>query len=274
MFTEPFMQRALLAALGLAPLCALLGVFVTARRLAFFSDTVAHAALAGVAVGLGLGLASPTWPVLFLSFLVAAAIFWLKRHTELLTDTIMALLLSGAVAAGVVGLSLLRSPPREVHSILFGDILAVGWQETALAWLLAAGVIAGGARWLKDLTLLTLHEELAQACGVSVTRLEFCFLLAFTATVAVTTRLLGVILVTSLFVVPPASARNLSRNLRQHLVLSAVFGLCSGAGGVVAAYQLDLPCGPAIVLTGLALFLLSLGLSRLVGARTPQDVSS
>src|SRR5881409_2166197 len=102
MFTEPWMQRALLAAMFLAPLCALLGVFVTARRMSFFSDTISHAGLAGAAVGSWLGLLDPTLPLIAVGLGVAAAILWLKEKTELLTDTIMALLLSGSVAFGII----------------------------------------------------------------------------------------------------------------------------------------------------------------------------
>src|SRR5580765_4543520 len=79
MFTEPFMQRAFLAALFLAPLCSLLGVFVTARRMAFFSDTVSHAALAGVALGFWFGMTNPTLPLVAVSLIVAAAIYWLRE---------------------------------------------------------------------------------------------------------------------------------------------------------------------------------------------------
>src|SRR5947207_2549265 len=115
MFTEPFMQRALLAALFLAPLCAFLGVFVTARRMAFFSDTVSHAALAGVALGFCLGLANPMLPLVGVSALIAVAVFWLKENTELLTDTIMALLLSGSVAVGIILLSMLKGYQGEIQ---------------------------------------------------------------------------------------------------------------------------------------------------------------
>src|SRR5882757_3381242 len=101
MFTEVFMQRALLAALFLGPVCACLGVFVTARKMAFFSDTISHAALAGVALGFWWGFADPTLPMIGFSLLVAAAMIWLRENTELLTDTIMALLLSGSVAFGI-----------------------------------------------------------------------------------------------------------------------------------------------------------------------------
>src|SRR5437868_12506565 len=98
MFAEPFMIRALLATLFLGPLCAFLGVFATARRMAFFSDTVSHGALAGIAIGLWIGLANPTISLVVVSLLIAGAMLWLKQNTDLLTDTIMALLLSGSVA--------------------------------------------------------------------------------------------------------------------------------------------------------------------------------
>src|SRR5215813_14399265 len=155
MLTEPFMQRALLAALLLGPLCALLGVFVTARRLSFFSDTIAHAALTGVALGFWWGLADPTLPLMFFSLLVAGAIFWLKENTELLTDTIMALLLSGSVAVGIIILSLLKGFRGELQRYLFGDILAIGWQEVGMAALLFLVVGTGLFAYLSELSLIT-----------------------------------------------------------------------------------------------------------------------
>src|SRR3954451_7733263 len=140
MFTEPFMQRAFLAALFLAPLCSLLGVFVTARRMAFFSDTVSHAALAGIALGFWLGFANPTFPLIVVSSLIAVAVYWLKENTQLLTDTIMALLLSGSVAVGVILLSVLKGYQGEIQRYLFGDVLAIGRQEVWISAFLFVGV--------------------------------------------------------------------------------------------------------------------------------------
>lgn len=258
MFTEPFMQRALLAALFLGPVCAFLGVFVTARRMAFFSDTISHGALTGVALGVWWGLADPTLPLVLFSLLIAAAIFWLKEHTELLTDTIMALLLSGSVALGIILLSLVKSRPGDIHSYLFGDILAIGPREVWMAALLMAGVGAGGFARLNELSLITAQQELAHVCGVPVRRLNWLFVLGLTLTVALAIRLLGIILVTALIVIPPAAARNVSRNLRVHLILSVVFGTVAALGGAMASYQLDVPCGPTIVLSCIALFILTL----------------
>src|SRR5207247_2304524 len=168
MLTEVWMQRAFLAALFLAPLCALLGVFVTARRMAFFSDTISHAGLTGVALGVALGLADPTLPLIAVSLAVAAAIFWLKENTSLVTDSIMALLLSGSVAAGVLILNMLKTRPGDLNGFLFGDILAVGWREVWQAAALCLVVTVAVFLKLSELSLLTAHEEIARVCGVRV----------------------------------------------------------------------------------------------------------
>ncbi len=272
MFTEAFMQRALLAALFLAPLCGLLGVFVTARRMAFFSDTVSHAALAGVALGFWLGFANLTLPLVAVSLLVAGAIMWLKENTDLLTDTIMALLLSGSVAVGIAILSLLNSPPRDIHNFLFGDILAIGWTEVWMAGGLFLIVSTGLLATLTHYSLITVQEEMAHVCGVRVRPLNYLFVIVLTLTVALSIRLLGILLVTSLLVVPPATARNLSRNLRQQILLSVLVGTAAGVGGTVLSYVLNVPCGPNIVLTCMVLFLVSLGISLATRGRAAYPV--
>ena len=265
MFAEPFMQRALVAALLLAPLCAFLGVFVTARRMAFFSDTISHAGLIGVALGFWLGLTNLTVPLVVVSLLIAGAIFWLRENTDLLTDTIMALLLSGSVAIGIIVMSLLQTAPRDIHSFLFGDILAMGWQEVMLAGLVTLLVAVGGFSRLGEFGLITVQEELAHVSGVPVRKLNYLFVIGLTLAVALSIRLLGIILVTSLIVIPAAAARNISRNLRQHIWLSIVSGLLGGVAGTIASYHFDLPTGPTIVLACIVLFVATL-LYRLRGA--------
>jgi ABC-type Mn2+/Zn2+ transport system permease subunit len=270
MFTEPFMLRALLTALLLGPLCGFIGVFVTARRMSFFSDTIAHAALAGVALGFWFGVNDPTLPMIGFSLVVASAILWLKEHTELLNDTIMALLLSGSVALGMVVMSLLKGFRNELDHYLFGDVLSVGWGDVGLAF--AVLVVVGAALFwkLNSLALLAAHEDLAHVTGVPVRFLNHAFVLLLTVTVALSIRMLGIILVTSLVVVPPATARNLAVSLRQQILLSFLFGLIGAAGGVALSYPLNLPSGPCITLTLVVLFLLSLVAARIVrsGNRT------
>jgi zinc transport system permease protein len=258
---EAFMLRALLAALFLGPLCAFLGVFVTARRMAFFSDTISHAALAGIALGFWWGLEDPTVPMIAVSIAVAAGMIWLKKKTELLTDTIMALLLSGSVSVGIIALKLLKTQQGDIHRFLFGDIIAVSWQDVWLAGMICAVIGVIIFYRLSAMTLFTAHEDLAHVSGVPIQRLEYLFVLVLTITVAVSIRLLGIILVTSLIVIPPATARNISRNLRQQIVLSVAVGLIGSLSGVGLSYYFDLPCGPTIVLTCIGFFLLSLVMS-------------
>jgi zinc transport system permease protein len=258
MFTEVFMQRALVAALLLGPICALLGVFVTARRMAFFSDTIAHGALTGVALGIWMGLSDPTPPMAVFSIVIAAGFLWLKENTELLSDTIMALLLSGSVALGILILSLNKASRGEIHGYLFGDILAISDSDLWAAAALLGVILFGLFKALSPIALLTANEDLAHVSGISVRALNYAFILVLTITVAVSIRLLGIILVTSLLVVPAATARNLSGTLRQQLIWSALAGLVSAVGGTILSYRLDVPAGPTIVLGGIALFTISL----------------
>lgn len=262
MLSEPYMQRAFLTALFLGPLCGLMGVFVTARRMAFFSEAVAHSALAGVALGLAFAW-EPAWPMVGVSLAVALLILWLKERTDLLTDTIMALLMSGFMAAGVVGFSLLKGFRSELHRYLFGDILSVGPSEVWLAF--GIFMVVGGVVFsrLSQMTLLTVHEDLAHVSGLSVRWLNLGFVVILTLVVAASIRLLGIVLVTSLLVIPPATARNLARNLRQELVLSVAVGLFGGLGGIALSYLVNSPCGPTIVLTCAGLFLISLAVHRI-----------
>lgn len=260
---EPFMQRALLVALALGPICGFLGVFVTARRMAFFSDTISHAALTGVAAGFLAGFEEPTIPVLLYCSLVAVAMLWLREKTQLLNDTIMAVLLSSSVAGGVVLLSLQRNRWAELDKFLLGDILSVNWTDVGVAWGVAF-FVAGVLLWkLTPLVLLTTHEDLAHVGGIRVRAMNYGFVILLTVAVSLSIRALGILLVTSLIVLPPAIARSLSHNLRQHIMLSFIVGVVGAGGGVLSSYPLNLPTGPTITLTLSLLFVLSLVVRRL-----------
>jgi zinc transport system permease protein len=140
--------------------------------------------------------------------------------------------------------------------------LAVQNQDVWFAAILFAVVLIRLFTSLSPLALITANEELAHVSGIPVRMANYIFVLVLTVTVALSIRLLGIILVTSLIVVPPATARNLSRNLRQQLITSVLVGIAGALTGTVLAYQLDVPCGPAIVLTCIALFILSLAFNR------------
>lgn len=265
MFTEAYMQRALLVALCMGPLCALLGVFVTARRMSFFSDTISHGALAGIALGFWMGFADPTLPMVAFSLGAALVLVWLQENTDLLSDTILAVVLSGSVALGIVILSMLKGYRGEIQSYLFGDILAVGRSDLMLAGALLLVVGTAVFSQLSRLSLICVNPELAHACGVNVRALNYTFVVALTLVVSLSIRLLGIILVTSLLVIPPAAARCLSQTLRQQICWSIAAGWVACLTGVMASYQTDTPCGPMIVLSSLSLFFVSFVFGRLRG---------
>ena len=262
MFTEPFMQRAFFGSAIPGP-----SLFTVGRVCYGAPDGVLQRYC--LACGIGrhrtrvlAGFVNPTLPLILVSSLIAVAVYWLKENTQLLTDTIMALLLSGSVAAGIIMLNMLKGYQGEIQRYLFGNILAIGWLEVRLAALLFVAVSVGYFAYLNGLSLITLEQELAHVCGIPVRRLNYAFVIILTLTVTVTIRLLGIILVTSLLVIPAAAARSLSRNLRQQIVLSVVFGLVGSIGGIALSYHLDVPSGPVIVLTCIAIFAVSVVLGK------------
>ena len=190
---------------------------------------------------------------------------WLKERTELLTDTIMALLLSTSVAVGVVLLSIQKSRWAELDRYLFGDIISVGWPDVAWCGGVAVLVFSLVLARFDALALVTVSEDLAHVAGIPVRRSNYFFVLLLTLAVALSIRLLGVVLVTSLVVIPSAAARNLARTLRQQVLFSLLAGLIGSAGGVLISYPLNLPTGPAITLTLAGLFAISLTTATLRG---------
>jgi ABC-type Mn2+/Zn2+ transport system permease subunit len=133
-------------------------------------------------------------------------------------------------------------------------------------------IVFAGLFWrLREITLLSAHEELARVCGIRVKALNYLFILVLTITVALSIRLLGIILVTALIVVPPAAARNVSRNLRQQIILSILAGLAGGIGGIFASYRFDVPCGPSMVLAAIALFIITLAAGKILNRTRPHE---
>ncbi|MFM7102081.1 MAG: metal ABC transporter permease, partial [Verrucomicrobiota bacterium] len=229
--------------------------------------------LAGVAAGFLLGFEEPTVAVVAFCLAVALAMLWLKERTDLLNDTILALLLSSSVALGVVLLSLQRSRWAELDKYLFGDILSVGWSDVSLTAVVALGTGLVLFLQLNALVLVTAHEDLAHVSGLPVRRLNYAFVILLTLTVSLGVRLLGVILITSLVVLPAAAARNLARNLRQQILGSIALGGLGAAGGVLVSYPTNLPTGPTVTLSLAALFAVSLGVSLLRRRAVPPSAA-
>lgn len=251
-----FMRYALISGLLLGPTCAILGVFVNLRGMAFFSDALAHSAITGVALGFMLDAwtgwqLDPTIYVLIFSCLLAIGMGWLSQRTPLSRDTITAFTFTGSVALGVVLISMLGKS-RMLEGLLFGSIYSNGPADITRQALLAAIVLIFFLTQLRSLTLATLDPELARARGIRPALMHYAFSLLVAATVAVGLKMLGALLLSALIVIPAAAARIATTSFRGLIGGALLLGILAPPIGIAASAALNLPTGPAIVLVHVA----------------------
>jgi zinc transport system permease protein len=259
-----FLVRASLAGVGVAIAAAPLGAFVVWRRMAYFGDATAHAAIMGVALSLGFGI-SLFAGALVMALLMATSVSALSGRGYAV-DTILGVLAHSALAVGLVAVSLLPGVRVDLSAYLFGDILAVGRTDLLVIW--GGAVLVMGLLWLRWSALLTatLSPELAWAAGIDPRREQYVLTLALAVVVAVAIKVVGVLLIAALLVIPAAAARPFARTPEAMAVIGAGLGAVSALGGMAAAWTFDTPAGPTIVCCAAFLFALSNGL-RFAGLR-------
>jgi zinc/manganese transport system permease protein len=261
----PFMQRAIASGILLGLLCGLLGSFVTLRQLSFFSHAVGHAALVGVVIGVLLQI-EPTWTLLPFTLLFGLAVLYLLDNTELLSDSILNIVLSGALAIGIILSTFVQGYRGNLMGILFGDILAVNnpdiWLTAGLLLLSSAILLAT----LRQQILLTLNQAVAKVQGVAVQFHRYLFVVLLALTVAVAIKAVGILLVNAFLVIPAATSKLLSQQFSPYLALSAVLGACSSVVGLLLSAAFQFPSGPSIVLVQFLGFLLVFLVGKLMQA--------
>ncbi|MEL6574956.1 MAG: metal ABC transporter permease [Pseudomonadota bacterium] len=278
---DDFLVRAALASLAIALAAAPLGCFVVWRRMAYFGDATAHAAILGVALALatsisislgvlltalamGLGVAAIAGPSAGLG--VGGAGLDARGAARPAPDTLLGVFSHGALALGLVATALIPGRQRDLAAFLFGDILAVGRADLAVIWGGAALIIALIAwRWNRLLTA-TLHGDLARAAGIDPGREQMVLVIALAGLVAVALKLVGVLLITAMLIIPAAAARPLVRSPEAMAFLAAALGCVASLGGLGVAFLLDTPAGPTVVAVATLIFALSQALVRLLPA--------
>ena len=266
---DDFFTRALIAGIGLAAVTGPLGCFIVWRRMAYFGDTMAHSALLGVALAflLNINLAAGVFVV---AALVAVALVLLRRWNTLSTDALLGILSHSTLATGLVLVAFMSWVRFDLMGFLFGDILAVSVLDIGLIYGGGAAVLVGLALIWRPLLAGTVNEELAAAEGLrpEVTQLVFMLLLA--VVIAIAMKLVGVLLITSLLIIPAATARRLAATPEQMAAIAALIGALAVFGGLYFSLGYDTPSGPSIVVAALALFLASLALpvERMLKRRT------
>ena len=250
---------AFIACCLLALLTGPAGAFVIWRRMAFFGDTLAHAALLGV--GIALLLQAPALlGIASVAMLVSVVLYILETRSQLHSDTLLAVLSYTALASGLIVLYL--NPQNiSIEALLFGDLLLVSYADIVaiLAVLVASSIFL--FLYISDLLLMSLHTALAQAEGIAVKRLSLLFNLLIALIVAVSMKAVGALLISALLVIPAAAARLNSRSPKTMILLSTVLSLASVLVGFAFSWFLDVPSGPAMILVAASLFIASFTLS-------------
>ena len=253
---DNFLVNALIAGVGVALVAGPLGSFIVWRRLAYFGDALAHSALLGVALGFLFAI-EVNVSVIAVCLLLAALFVMLERRGRLAGDTILGILAHAGLSLGLVALAVFGNPGIDLIGLLFGDILAVDGAD--LAWIYGGGgavMVAVIALW-RPLLATTVNDELARAEGVPVTAIRFAFMLLVGVVIAIAMKIVGVLLITSLLIIPAAAARRLARTPEQMAVFASLLGSIAVAGGLWGSLAWDTPSGPSIVLAALVIFLLA-----------------
>ncbi len=253
---DDFLIRAVLAGVGLSLATGPLGVFVVWRRMAYFGDATAHAAILGVALALAFSLSITIGTlVVALAVGLSASALTARNHA---IDTTLGVLAHSALALGLVAISFVQGVRIDLTAFLFGDILTVTKGELAVIWVGAGLVLALLVwRWAPLLTA-TLNEELAASAGINPKREQMVLTLALAVVVALALKVVGALLIAAMLIVPAAAARGFARTPEGMAALAILFGMAATVGGVLASFLADTPTGPSIVVAAAGLFVVSL----------------
>lgn len=255
-FTFPFMQRALIAGVLVGILLAALGVFVVMRKMAFFGDGIAHASLAGIALGILVGFA-PLPVAIVYAVIVALIIYALERGTQLSSDTIIGILFTASMALGVVIMSFIPGFQPELVSFLFGNILAINVTDIVIIGGFATGILVWLLGWRRHLTYATLDPDHATLSGINTQLHTILLYVALSVSVVLGVKILGIILVSALLIIPAATSRLLSNTFRSFFWISILLSVIVVVLGLLLSFFIDAPSGATIILVATGIFFLT-----------------
>ena len=254
---DDFFIRALIAGVGIAIVTGPLGCLVIWRRLSYFGDTLSHSALLGVTLAYAFSI-NLSLSVFIISGIVALLLLSLQKRTKLAGDSLLGLLAHSTLANGLVLIGFLSSIRFDLMGLLFGDILAVTVEDIFIVWF--GGLIILGILFYiwKSIFAATVNYDLAAAEGMKPDLSNFIFTLLLAGVIAISIKMIGALLITGLLLIPAATARSLSSNPRQMVILSILVGIISVIFGLFSSLELNTASGPSIIVAALVLFILSL----------------
>ena len=254
---DDFFVRALIAGIGVALITGPLGCFVVWRRLSYFGDTLSHSALLGVTMAYSFEL-NIALSVFIISSLIALILIHLQKKTNLPGDALLGLLAHSSLAVGLVVIGFLTFIRFDIMGLLFGDILAVTTNDLIIIW--TGGVLILFVLKLiwKPLFASTVNYELAEAEGLNPDRSKAIFTILMAAVIAISIKMVGLLLITGMLIIPAAMARNISDSPKKMVLYSVIGGLLSVILGLFSSLEFNTSSGPSIIMAALVLFILSL----------------
>ena len=252
-----FMQNAIISGIAISLICSTVGLFLVLRKYSLFGDALAHSAFGGVALGLFLGV-YPLWAAYVVSILSALALTKIRQKFDISGDAIIAILLSSGIAIGIVLISLSGGFSIDIFSFLFGSILLVSTENVIIVLGLCAAIFIILITGYKKFMYITFSEEQAQVSGIPVQKLNYLLIAIAGITVVTSMQLVGVLLVSALFVIPNVTAMMFKRSFKQTVILSMSFSVFSTVAGIMISYPLDIAPSGMVVLLAIMLFIGSL----------------
>lgn len=252
-FHYQFMQNALIAGLIIAIIASIVGSFVVLRRYAMISDTLAHVALVGVAIGILVG-ANPLWMAVIIAVVISWLIEYLRYVKKLYSDSIMAIFMSGSLAIAVIIISLAGAFNNTLISYLFGNILTVSSEDIVIITVFSLLSLLIIIRFYHQLLFVAYDEEVAKVSGINVPLLNFLLMTVVALVVALSIRVVGSLLIGALMIIPVMAAMQFKQSFLKTMFISIVISTLSVFFGLIASYELELPSGAAIVVMTLIFF--------------------
>ncbi|MBB6216779.1 zinc transport system permease protein [Anaerosolibacter carboniphilus] len=250
-----FMQRALLAGITIGILCPLIGIFLVLRRMSLIGDSLSHVALAGVAAGI-LGGVYPLWMALIFSVGAALAIERLRKSYEQYAELAIAIILSAGIGTAVVLISLAKGFNVDLFGYLFGSITTVLKEDLWLIGGLGVFIILAIRLLYKELFYIAFDEEGARLAGIPVKWINLFFILMIAITITVSMRIVGVLLVSSLMVIPVATSLQIAKSFKHATVLAVIFAQLAVISGIIISYYFELASGGTIVLLSVLILMM------------------
>ena len=259
---DDFLLRSVIAGLIMVTIAAPMGCLMVWQRLAFLSDTLGHAAVMGVGLGLLLEV-NPVFGVLAVALLIVFSLNRVSRFNSALSETTLAIISHTGLAGGIILVGLLPAQTVSLEAILFGDLLATTTGDLIRLLITTVLLLLLLLHHWRSFVAVSVSCEIAQAEGIEVRRIQLLMYIMIALLVAVMMKVMGVLLIAAMLVIPTTSARLFSRSPEQMVLISGLYGLGALAGGITTSFHFDWQTGPAIVVSATILLLITLGIMRL-----------